>query len=48
MFSNQDLNDVYGFYLNLDTYHNGFIETRLKLRDEFDSRPPDDLLKAMI
>ena len=44
MFSHQDLSDVFGFYSNLDREHEGFVETRIKLRDEFDSRNTHEMI----
>lgn len=46
MYSHADLSDVFGFYSELDTQHDGFETTRMKLRYEFDSRNPSELIRT--
>lgn len=46
MYSHEDLSDVFGFYSQLDSEHDGFVETRIALRDEFNSRNPDELIRT--
>ena len=47
-FSFQDLNEIFGFYSNLERQHDGFVETRIILRDEMESRNKDDMVKEML
>lgn len=43
MYSLQDLNDLFSFYSNLDLEHDGFVMTRIALRDEILSRGDDQI-----
>jgi len=48
LYSLHDLNDLYNFYADLDSEYDGFVETRLALRDEIVKRGHDDLRNEAI
>lgn len=46
MFSVQDLNELFQLYSELDATNDGFVETRIALRDQIRSRGEEDIMRA--